>query len=146
MIPLDMTIDYKVRSFLHLHSDFWYNSLGSTCTFHYLLVGANVSQNASLSKLNFQFIDSPTMLHWKGHNSSIQNVTVVNVHLMESLFDKLSNRSSPTSRHAVVVSVGSYIIIIGLLFTLVHLLRWPARVSNPSQRSSPTRVRVCLSL
>jgi hypothetical protein len=30
--PMDTTIDYKVRSFLYLHSNFGYNSLGSTCT------------------------------------------------------------------------------------------------------------------
>ena len=34
-----MNIDYKVSSFLHLHNDFIYNSLGSTCTYHHLLVG-----------------------------------------------------------------------------------------------------------
>ena len=61
--PLDMTINYKVSSFLHLHSDFWYNSLGSTCTCHYLLVGINVSQSASPSKLNFRFTIDPIMLH-----------------------------------------------------------------------------------
>jgi hypothetical protein len=37
--PSDTTIDYKVSSFLLLHSDFWYSSLGSACTYHYLLVG-----------------------------------------------------------------------------------------------------------
>ena len=51
MTPSDMNIDYKVSSFLHLHNDFIYNSLGSTCTCHYLLVGANISQSASPSKL-----------------------------------------------------------------------------------------------
>ena len=94
--PSDMTIYYKVSSFLHLHSDFWYNSLGSTCTCHYLLVGINVSQSASPSKLNFQFTDDTIMLYWKGHNSSIQSAIVVNEHLIESLFDKLSNRSGLT--------------------------------------------------
>ena len=63
MAPSDMTIVYKVSSFLHLHSDFWYNSLGSTCTFRYLNVGTNISQRASSSKLNFQFIGSSTVLH-----------------------------------------------------------------------------------
>jgi len=43
MTPSDMNIDYKVSSFLHLHNDFLYNSLGSTCTCHYLLVGTIVS-------------------------------------------------------------------------------------------------------
>jgi hypothetical protein len=30
--PSDMPIDYKLYSFLRLHSDFRYNSLGSICT------------------------------------------------------------------------------------------------------------------
>jgi hypothetical protein len=51
MAPSDMNIDYKVSSFLHLHSDFWYNSLGFTCTCHYLNVDTNVSQRAGSSKL-----------------------------------------------------------------------------------------------
>jgi hypothetical protein len=82
MTPTDMTIDYKVRSFLHLHSNFRYNSLGSTCTCRYLNVGTNVSQSASPSKLNFRFVGSPIVLHWKGHNSSIQSAIEVNEHLM----------------------------------------------------------------
>ena len=98
MTPSDMTIDYMVSSFLHLHSSFWYNLLGSTCTCHYLLVGTNVSRSASLSKLNFLFFGGPTMHHWKGHNSSIRSAIAVNEHLMESLFDKLSNGSSLNSR------------------------------------------------
>ena len=89
MTPSDMTIDYKVSSFLHLHSDFWYNSLGSTCTCHYLIVGTNVSQSASPSKLNFQITGSPTILHWEGHNYFIQSEFEVHEHLMESLFDKV---------------------------------------------------------
>jgi hypothetical protein len=52
MAPSDTNIDYKVSSFLYLHSDFWYNLLGSTCTC-YLNVGTNMSQSASPSKLNF---------------------------------------------------------------------------------------------
>ena len=51
MTPLDTTIAYKVSLLLLFHSDFWHNSLGSTCTCHYLLVGANISQSASPSKL-----------------------------------------------------------------------------------------------
>ena len=97
MTPSDTTIVYKVSSFLHLHSDFWYNSLGSTCTCHYLIVGSNVFHNGSSSKLNFRFVGSPTVPHWEGHNSSIRSAIEVNEHLMESLFDKLSNRSSPIS-------------------------------------------------
>jgi hypothetical protein len=53
MTPTDTTIDYKVRLFLYLYSNFEYNSLGSTCTCCYLNVGINVSQSASPSKLNF---------------------------------------------------------------------------------------------
>jgi hypothetical protein len=97
MTPTDTTIDYKVRSFLHLHSNFRYNSLGSTYTCRYLNVGINVSQSVSPSKLNFWFVGSPIVLHWKGHNSFIQSAIEVNEHLMESLFDKLSNISDLTS-------------------------------------------------
>jgi hypothetical protein len=97
MTHSDMTIDYKVSSSLHLHCDFWYNSLGSTCTCHYLIVDTNVSQSASPSKLNFQVIGSPTILHWEGHDSFIRSEFEVHEHLMESLFDKLLNRSGPTS-------------------------------------------------
>ena len=61
MTPSDTTIVYKVSSFLYLHSDFWYNSLGSTCTCRYLNVGTNMSQRASSSKLNFWFIGSSTV-------------------------------------------------------------------------------------
>jgi hypothetical protein len=63
MTPSDTTIDYKVISFLQLHSNSWYNSLSSTCTCHYLLVGTNVSQSTSPSKLNFQFIGGLTILY-----------------------------------------------------------------------------------
>jgi hypothetical protein len=97
MTPSDMTIDYKVRSFLYLHSDFGYNSLGSTCTCHYLNVGTDMSQSVNPSKLNFRFVGSPAVLHCEGHNSSIQSAIEVNEHLIERLFDKLSNRSGPTS-------------------------------------------------
>jgi hypothetical protein len=63
MTPTDTTIDYKVHSFLHLHSNFGYNSLSSTCTCRYLNIGTNVSQSASPSKLNFRFVSSPIVLH-----------------------------------------------------------------------------------
>jgi len=49
MKPSDMTVDYKVSSFLLLHIDFWYNSLGSTCMCPYLLVDTNVSQSVHQS-------------------------------------------------------------------------------------------------
>jgi hypothetical protein len=93
MTPSDTNIDYKVSSFLYLHSDFWYISLGFTCTCRYLNVGTNVSQHASSSKLNHRFVGSPTVLHWEGHNSFIRSAIEVHEHLMESLFDKISNRS-----------------------------------------------------
>jgi hypothetical protein len=95
--PSDTNIDYKVRSFLHLHIDFGYNSLSSTCICHYLIIGSNVFHNGSSSKLNFRFVGSPTVPHWEGHNSSIRSAIEVNEHLIESLFDKLSNRSGPIS-------------------------------------------------
>jgi hypothetical protein len=92
MAPSDMNNDYKVRSFLHLHSGFGY-----TCTCHYLIVGSNVFHNGSSSKLNFRFVGSPTVPRWEGHNSSIRSAIEVSEHLMESLFDKISNRSGPIS-------------------------------------------------
>jgi hypothetical protein len=97
MAPSDTNNDYKVRSFPHLHSGFGYNLFGSTYTCNYLIVGSNVFHNGSSSKLNFRFVGSPTMPHWEGHNSSIRSAIEVNEHLMESLFDKLSNRSGPIS-------------------------------------------------
>jgi hypothetical protein len=97
MTPSDTTIDFKVHSFLHLHSYFRYNSLGFTCICRYLNVDINMSQSASPSKLNFRFVSSPIVLHWEAHNSSIRSAIEVNEHLMERLFDKLSNRSGPTS-------------------------------------------------
>jgi hypothetical protein len=97
MTPSDTTVDYKVCSFLYLHSDFGYNSLGSICTCRYLNVGINMSQSASPLKLNFRFVGSLAVLHGEGHNSSIWSAIEVNEHLMERLFDKLSNRSGPTS-------------------------------------------------
>jgi hypothetical protein len=92
MTPTDTIIDYKVHLFLHLYSNFGYNSLGSTCTCRYLNVGINVSQSASPSKLNFRFVGSPIVFHWEGHNSSIRSAIEVNEHLMERLFDNISNR------------------------------------------------------
>ena len=55
-------------------------------------------QSASPSKLNFQFIDGPTLLHCEGHNSFIQSEFEVSEHLIESLFDELSKRSGLTLR------------------------------------------------
>ena len=97
MTPSDTTIAYKVRLLLFFHSDFWHNSLGSTCTCHYLLVGTNMSQSASPSKLNCQFVCRSTLLHWESHNSFIRSAIEVNKNLMEILLDNISNRSCPTS-------------------------------------------------
>jgi len=98
--PIDtpMKVKDKMSSFTHLLSDFWYNSLGSICTCPYLFVGTNVFQSASSSKSNIRFVGSPIVLQWEGRNTSIRCVIEVNEHLMESLFDKLSNGSSLTSR------------------------------------------------
>jgi hypothetical protein len=89
------------------------------------------SWSASSSKSNIRFVGSSTMLYWESHNLSIQSTIEVNEHLMESLFDKLSNRSCPTqyhvgkasnsSRHAVDVSTGSYIVVMGLSSNLGKL-------------------------
>ena len=90
MTPSDTIIDYKVSSLLPLHNDLWYNSLGSTCTCHYLIVGTNV-------KLNFQFVGRPIVNHCGGHNSVIRSAIEVHELLMEILLDKLSNRSGSIS-------------------------------------------------
>ena len=66
MTSSNMTIDYKVSSFQHVHGNFWYTSLGSTCVCHYLIVGTNASQSAIPSKLNIWFAGRPTILHWEG--------------------------------------------------------------------------------
>ena len=93
MTPSDMTIDYKVSSFLHVHGNFWYTWLDSTNTCHYLIVGTNASQSAIPSKLNIWFAGRPTILHWEGDNSFLRSEFGVNGDLMERLFYKLSNAS-----------------------------------------------------
>ena len=55
------------------------------------------SQSASSSKSNIRFVGSPIVLYCEDHNSSIRSAIEVNEHLMERLFDKLSNRFGPTS-------------------------------------------------
>jgi len=98
MTPLDMTIDnYKLSSFIYLHNNFWYDSLGSTCICHYLLVDMNVSQSARSSMPNFQFASGPISLYWEGQNSFVQSDFEVHTYFMKILFDKLSNGSSLTS-------------------------------------------------
>jgi hypothetical protein len=123
MTPSDMTIDYKLCSFLYLYSDFEYNSLGSICTCRYLNVGTNMSQSGSPLKLNFQFVGSLAVLHCEGHNSSIQSAIEVNEHSMERLFDLVPpqyhiGKASKSSIHSAAISVGCYGVVAGLLFTL----------------------------
>jgi len=72
MTPSDTTIDYKVSSFLYLHSDLGYNSLGSTCTCHYLNVGTNASQSASSSKSNIRFINGCFIVKVITHPSGVR--------------------------------------------------------------------------
>jgi len=92
MKHMDMTmiVKYKVSSFLYLHNDFGYNSLGSTCTCQSLIVGTNV-------KLNFWFVGRLIVNHSEHHNSDIWSAIEVHELLIERLFDKLSNKSGPTS-------------------------------------------------
>ena len=78
-------------------SNFWYNSLSSTCTCLYLIEGPIVFQSASSSKLNFRFVGRLIVNHCECHNSVIRSAIEVHELLMERLFDKLSNKSSPTS-------------------------------------------------
>ena len=63
MKPMDTTMidKYKVSLFLYLHKDFWYNSLGSTCTCQSLIVDTNV-------KLNFRFVGRPIVNHCEGRS------------------------------------------------------------------------------
>ena len=63
MKPMDTTmiVKHKVSSFQYLHNNFWYNSLGSTCTCHYLTVGINL-------KLNFRFVGRPIVNHCEGRS------------------------------------------------------------------------------
>jgi hypothetical protein len=74
-----------------------HNSYGSTTDGTWIQHAQDRSWSASSSKSNIRLINNPTVLYWEDHNSSIWSVIGVNVHFMESLFDKLSNRSGPTS-------------------------------------------------
>jgi hypothetical protein len=128
MTPTDTTIDYKVRSFLYLHSDFGYNSLGSICTCRYLNVGTNMSQSASSSKLNFRFVGSPAVLHCEGqtHPSGVwlrSMHTWWKYYLISFQIDIVPpqyhiGKSSKSWRYSIIVLAGSYNVIVGLLFTL----------------------------
>ena len=78
MTPSDITIEYKVSSSLHLYNDFCYNSLGSTCTCHYLHVGTNVSQSARSLKMNFHFASGSIVLYWEAitHQSGVRPMSM----------------------------------------------------------------------
>ena len=78
-------------------SNFWYNSLSSICTCLYLIEGPIVFHSASSSKLNFRFVGRLIVNHCECHNSVIRNAIEVHELLMESLFDKLSNKSGHIS-------------------------------------------------
>jgi hypothetical protein len=96
MAPSDMTTNYKMSSFIYLYNDFLVQFTWFHMSCHYLIVDSNVSNCKSI-KVELSYVDNPIVLYWEGHNSFIWNEIEVNEHLMESLFDKLSNRSGPTS-------------------------------------------------
>ena len=109
-----MIVKYKVSSFQYLHNDFWYNSLGSTCTCQSLIVGTNV-------KLNFRLVGRPIVNQCEGHNSVIRSAIEVHEIFMESLRFQIDlvppqylvGKIFKSSRHSVVVSARSYIVIMG---------------------------------
>jgi len=110
MTPMDtpMKVKDKVSSFLCLYNDKTKNLLLPNIRISNVLRNdsdddrvwicheQDRSWSASSSKSNIQFVDIPTVLHCEGHNSSIWSVIEVNEHLMERLFDKISNRSGLT--------------------------------------------------
>ena len=85
-----MIVKYKVSSFLYLHNDFWYNSLGSTCTCQSLIVGPNV-------KLNFRFAGRPIVNHCEGHNSVIRSA--IEVHAFKQIWSHVNISSVRSSNH-----------------------------------------------
>jgi len=134
-------------SFIYLHNDFWYNSLGSTCTYHYLLIGMNVSQSAKSSMLNFQFASGSTTLHSKAITSFVQSDlrsmhTWWKTYLITFQMDLVwlqyhVNKASKSLRHVIVISVGSYVNIISLLFTLGILVQvgsYPKEMENTQRK------------
>ena len=122
---MDMTIvvKYNVSSFLYLHNDFWYNSLGSTCTCQFLILDTNV-------KLNFWFVGRLIVNHCEHHNLVIQSA--IEVHELDGkikayLISFQINLVPPqyfvgkvfiSSRHSTIVSAESYVVVRGLIFTL----------------------------
>ena len=128
-----------------LYSDYWYSSLGSTCTYHYLLVGMNVSQCASwiFSSLaaRYYFIGkgiTPSSrvnlksMHtwWKAY------LIIFQIDLIWPQYHII--KASKSLKHVVAISTRSYVIIIGLLFTLGTLAQVGAcpKEMNNTQRKS----------
>ena len=89
-MDMTMIVKYKVSSFLYLHNDFGYKSLGFTCTCQSLIIDTDI-------KLNFRFVGRLIVDHCKRHNLVIRSAIEVHELLIEILFDKLSNKSGPTS-------------------------------------------------
>ena len=89
-MDMTMIVKHKVSSFLYLHNDFGYKSLGFTCTCQYLIIDTDI-------KLNFRFVGRLIVDHCERHNLVIRSAIEVHELLIERLFDKLSNKSGPTS-------------------------------------------------
>ena len=136
-----------------------------------LIVGTNV-------KLNFRFVGRPIVNHCEGHNSVIRSAIEVHelllirfqIDLVPSQY--LVGKVFKSSRHSTIVSAGSYIVVMGLLFILgilaqigatpkemgdtprspldvLHLghhLRRPEKASKSSWRPNPCQVRVYFGL
>ena len=104
-----MKVKHKVSSFLCLYNNKTKNLLLPNISISNVLRNdedddrvwicheQDRSGSASSSNSNIRFVNRLIVLHCKGHNSSIRSVIEVNDHLIERLFDKLSNRSCPTS-------------------------------------------------
>ena len=103
-----MKVKNKVSSFLSLHSDISKNdddyanmhktlSMLSTTDGTWICHALDRPWSPRPSKLNIRFVSSLTVFYFEGHNSSIQSAIDVHDHLMESLFDMLSNKSDLTS-------------------------------------------------
>jgi hypothetical protein len=107
-----------------------------------LLVGINVPQNASPSNLNYQFIGRPTLLHWEGHDPSIQSAIQSYVIVMGLLFilgilaqvGAFPKEMENTPRNPLDI------------LPLGQLLRRPSRVSKSSWRHNSCQVRVHLGV
>jgi hypothetical protein len=149
MTPLDMTIDYKVRSFQYLNSDFRYNSLSSTCTCHYLIVGTNVSQVQAYQRWTFgslvaqqcsigKAITYPSRV-WSRSMSTWWKACLISfqIDLVPSQYH--IGKKSKSSRYCVTISARSHIVVMGLLFilrTLAQVGAHPKKIENPPRKPS----------